>query len=129
MQAVPLTHMLCALQIWCVQADDEVHSYLTMYLGASKAVDSFAKEFTLRKRAARGTGESREWQKAGRGGKAKGGEAQPSPSAGEDDDGFTTGKSKRNKAGKKGKAVDPTLLGFSVESSRLMQGEILHAEN
>ena len=32
-------------------------------------------------------------------------------------------------AGKKGKAVDPTLLGFSVESSRLMQGEILHAEN
>ena len=62
MQAAPPTHVLCALQIWCVQADDEVHSYLTMYLGASKAVDSFAKEFTLRKRAARGTGESREWQ-------------------------------------------------------------------
>ena len=100
-----------------------------MYLGDTPTVRNFAQEFTLRKRAARGTGESREWQKAGRGGKAKGGEAQPSPSAGEDDDGFTTGKSKRNKAGKKGKAVDPTLLGFSVESSRLMQGEILHAEN
>ena len=39
-----------------------MHSYLTMYLGESKAVDTFAKEFTLRKRAARGTGESRDWQ-------------------------------------------------------------------
>ena len=45
----------------------------------------------------------------------------------EDDDGFTTGKSKR-KGVKKGKAVDPTLLGFSVESSRIMQGEMQFAE-
>ena len=48
--------------LYSLQTDDEVHSYLTMYLGASTAVDAFAKEFTLRKRAARGTGESREWQ-------------------------------------------------------------------
>ena len=44
-------------------SDDEVHSYLTMYLGESKAVDTFAKEFTMRKRAARGTEKnSSEWQ-------------------------------------------------------------------
>ena len=33
-----------------------------MYLGESPAVDTFAKEFVARKRAARGTGESVEWQ-------------------------------------------------------------------
>ena len=48
--------------LFSLQAEDEVHSYLTMYLGESKAVNTFASEFTLRKRAARGTGESREWQ-------------------------------------------------------------------
>merc|ERR1719271_172093 len=72
-----------------LQPDDEVHSYLTMYLGESKAVDTFAKEFTLRKRAARGTGESRDWQTAG---KSKKG-------ADKDDDGFATaGKKKGGKA-------------------------------
>ena len=48
--------------LFSLTSDDEVHSYLTMYLGQSKGVDQFAKEFTLRKRAARGTGVSREWQ-------------------------------------------------------------------
>ena len=33
-----------------------------MYLGESPAVENFAKEFVARKRAARGTGESVEWQ-------------------------------------------------------------------
>jgi len=94
------------------QGDEEVQSYLSMYLGASTAVDAFAKEFTLRKRAARGAGESREWQTAGR-------KAKP-PSS--EDDGFQTA----GRGGKKGKAkkADPSLLGFSVESSRIMQGEI-----
>ena len=48
--------------LYSLTADDEVRSYLNMYLGESKAVEAFAKEFTLRKRAARGTGESRDWQ-------------------------------------------------------------------
>ena len=40
---------------------------------------------------------------------------------GTDDDGFTSKPAK----GKRGKKVaDPSLLGFSVESSRIMQGEI-----
>jgi len=84
-----------------------------MYLGASAAVSAFAKEFTLRKKAARGLGESRDWQTQKRHGKAA-----PAPA---DEDGFEAGKGKRK--GKK-KAVDPSLLGFSVESSRIMQGEI-----
>ena len=70
-----LTHFLFSLQ-----NDDEIASYLSMYLGDTPTVRNFAQEFTLRKRAARGTGESREWQKAGRGGKAKAGgprSAQP----------------------------------------------------
>ncbi|KAL3926657.1 MAG: hypothetical protein SGPRY_003199, partial [Prymnesium sp.] len=54
---VTLAHFLYSLQ-----NDDEIHSYLTMYLGESAAVSSFATEFTLRKRAARGTGESVEWK-------------------------------------------------------------------
>ena len=48
--------------LYSLTSDDEVRSYLNMYLGESKAVEAFAKEFTLRKRAARGTGESRDWQ-------------------------------------------------------------------
>jgi hypothetical protein len=103
--------------LFSLQSDDEVHSYLTMYLGQSHAVDSFAKEFTLRKRAARGTGESREWQTAGR----RAGKEGASPSKGVDDDGFAT-KPAKSKRGKK--VADPSLLGFSVESSRIMQGEI-----
>jgi len=102
--------------LYALQADDEVHSYLTMYLGASKAIDAFAKEFTLRKRAARGTGESREWQTAKKG-KAKG--------AAEDDGFQTAGKAKKGKSKQK---ADPGLLGFSVESSRIMQGEIQFVE-
>ena len=54
---VTLAHFLFSLQ-----NDDEIISYLTMYLGESPAVLAFAKEFTLRKRAARGTGDSAEWQ-------------------------------------------------------------------
>ncbi len=51
-----------------------------------------------------------------------------SPSAKDDDGVQTAGKAgaKRGK-GKKG-TVDPSLLGFSVESSRIMQGEIQFAE-
>ena len=37
------------------------------------------------------------------------------------------GKGGKKKARGK-KVIDPTLLGFSVESSRIMQGEIEHAE-
>jgi len=103
--------------LYSLQADDEVHSYLTMYLGASKSVDSFAKEFTLRKRAARGTGESREWQTAGRKGKE-------SPAGAAADDGFQSAKGKKGRS----KRADPSLLGFSVESSRIMQGEIQFVE-
>ena len=56
-----LADFLCPV-LWQA-SDDEVHSYLTMYLGESKAVDTFAKEFTMRKRAARGTEKnSSEWQ-------------------------------------------------------------------
>eukprot|EP00966_Prymnesium_polylepis_P075861 1759251-Prymnesium_polylepis.1 len=54
---VTLAHFLFSLQ-----NDAEIHSYLSMYLGESSAVATFAKEFTLRKRAARGTGEVVEWQ-------------------------------------------------------------------
>ena len=86
-----------------------------MYLGQSNAVEAFAKEFTLRKRAARGTGESREWQKAGRKGKES-----ASPAGKVEDDGFQT----KGKKGRGKKAADSSLLGFSVESSRIMQGEI-----
>ena len=101
------------------QNDEEIVSYLSMYLGDTPTVRGFAREFALRKKAARGLGESRDWQKAGRGNKGKESEAAPE----EEDDGFTAGKSKR-KAGKKGKSLDPTMLGFSVESSRIMQGEV-----
>ena len=48
----------------------------------------------------------------------------------DDDDGFETagGKKGRNRGGKK-KGVDGSaLLGFSVESSRIMQGEIQQPE-
>ena len=103
--------------LFSLQADDEVHSYLTMYLGGSKAVDAFAKEFTLRKRAARGTGESREWQTAGRK-NAK--DASPANKNDEDANGFQT----KGRKGRGKKVADPSLLGFSVESSRIMQGEI-----
>lgn len=50
------------------------------------------------------------------------GKSAPAAHAGDDDNaGFEiAGKSKRK--GKK--KVDPSLLGFSVESSRIMQGEI-----
>jgi len=104
--------------LYSLPSDDEVHSYLSMYLGSSHAVETFAKEFTLRKRAARGQGESREWQTAGRKGK-------DSPHGGggrEDENGFNQPKGK--KAGRGKKVADPSLLGFSVESSRIMQGEI-----
>lgn len=50
------------------------------------------------------------------------GKAKPAAAA-QADDGFQA----PGKAGKKGRkkgAVDPSLLGFSVESSRIMQGEI-----
>ena len=94
-----------------------------MYLGDTPTVRSFAKEFALRKKAARGLGESRDWQKAGRGNKGKDSDAAPE----EDSDGFTQSKSKR-KSGKKGKSLDPTMLGFSVESSRIMQGELQFVE-
>merc|ERR1712046_371902 len=97
-----LTHFLFSLQ-----NDNEVESYLTMYLGESPAVMSFAKEFSLRKRAARGTGESRDWQMAGKSGK-------PAPAPASSNDAFTTAKRKGSK--KKACAVDPSLLGFSVES-------------
>ena len=44
----------------------------------------------------------------------------------EEDDGFAkVGKGKKGKGNKK---ADPSLLGFSVESSRIMQGEIEYAE-
>jgi hypothetical protein len=48
--------------LFSLQDDNEVESYLSMYLGVSDAVSAFAKEFTLRKKAARGLGESRDWQ-------------------------------------------------------------------
>jgi len=54
---VTLAHFLYSLE-----QENEVESYLSMYLGASDAVTAFSKEFTLRKKAARGIGESRDWQ-------------------------------------------------------------------
>ncbi|KAL1495822.1 hypothetical protein AB1Y20_016682 [Prymnesium parvum] len=110
---VTLAHFLYSLT-----NDDEIHSYLTMYLGESAAVASFAKEFTLRKRAARGTGESVEWKTAGRGGKA----AAPEENWAE-----AGGKVGKRKGKNKMKAVDPSMLGYSVESSRIMQGELQSA--
>ena len=60
---------------------------------------------------------------ASRSGSAKG-KAKPSPSAAADDGFQTAGKAGSKKGrGKKG-SLDPSLLGFSVESSRIMQGEI-----
>ena len=107
------------------QNDEEIVSYLSMYLGDTPTVRNFAHEFALRKKAARGLGESRDWQKAGRGNKGRADGSTPDGGGApeEEDDGFTSGKSKR-KAGKKGKSLDPTMLGFSVESSRIMQGEV-----
>jgi len=105
-----LSHFLFSLQ-----NDDEIQSYLSMYLGSSEAVNTFAREFTLRKRAARGIGESRDFQTVGRSGKA---------AAADDWEPSKAGKKK----GKGKKAVDPSLLGFSVESSRIMQGELQFVE-
>ncbi len=139
--------------LYTLESDAEVESYLSMYLGArprtapmrpahprnglqraphrltpappagsSTSVSNFAREFSLRKRAAHGKGESREWQTAGRSGKA----STSTPTKDDDADGFdVAGKGRRNKGKKK---VDPTLLGFSVESSRIMQGEIQFAD-
>mmetsp|Transcript_50169 Transcript_50169/g.115794 ORF Transcript_50169/g.115794 Transcript_50169/m.115794 type:complete len:1111 (-) Transcript_50169:342-3674(-) len=112
-----LSHFLFSLP-----NDSEVESYLSMYLGSSPAVTSFAREFLLQKRAALGMGASREWQTAKPRGKAA---PAPAPQGGVDD-GEGAGRGKRK--GKKKAAVDPSLLGFSVESSRIMQGEIQFVE-
>jgi len=103
--------------LYSLQSDDEIHSYLAMYLGSGGAVETFAKEFVLRKKAARGVGESRDFQTVG--GKKDKGKGGASP--GGDDDGFAQPKGKK---GRGKKLTDPSLLGFSVESSRIMQGEI-----
>jgi len=103
--------------LFSLHTDDEVQSYLTMYLGKSNAIDTFAKEFQLRKRAASGRGESVDWQTAGR----RGGKDSPATKGEEDANGFQAPRGKKNR-GKK--MSDPSLLGFSVESSRIMQGEI-----
>ena len=42
----------------------------------------------------------------------------------DDGDGFAVAGKKKGR----NKKADPSLLGFSVESSRIMQGEIQHAE-
>ena len=102
--------------VFSLHSEDEVHSYFATYLGTSKAVDTFANEFTLRKRAARGVGESREWQTAG--GKKAAAATPPK----EDENGFSAPKGR--KGAPKKKVADPSMLGFSVESSRIMQGEI-----
>jgi hypothetical protein len=47
--------------------------------------------------------------------------SQATPDGDDSDGGFETAKGKRK--GKK-KSMDPSLLGFSVESSRIMQGEL-----
>lgn len=77
--------------LFSLPTDDEVHSYLTMYLGKSAAIDTFAREFTLRKRAARGTGESAEWTTAGR----RGGKDSPATKGDEDANGFQAPKGKK----------------------------------
>jgi len=37
-------------------------------------------------------------------------------------------KKKKAAKGKKGKKLDPSLLGYSVQSNRMLQGEIDHGE-
>ena len=51
------------------------------------------------------------------------GKAKPAAAA-QADDGFQAPGKAGGKKGRKKGAVDPSLLGFSVESSRIMQGEI-----
>ena len=91
-----------------------------MYLGDTPTVRSFAREFALRKKAARGLGESRDWQKAGRGNKGKDSDAAPE----EDSDGFHPEQVQAQVRQEGQVARTPTMLGFSVESSRIMQGEV-----
>jgi len=104
--------------LFTLQNDGEVESYLSVYLGDSPAVASFAKEFALQKRAARGMGASREWQTA------KPRSKQPSAQQGGEESEAAKAAKRKNKK----KVVDPALLGFSVESSRIMQGEIQFVE-
>jgi PERQ amino acid-rich with GYF domain-containing protein len=45
----------------------------------------------------------------------------------ESSDGSLGGRSGKKK-GKKGRQIDPALLGFKVSSNRIMMGEILHLD-
>ena len=45
-----------------------------------------------------------------------------------EDDGFTAAGGRGKRAGGRKAKADPSLLGFSVESSRIMQGEIQFVE-
>jgi len=108
--------------------DDEIASYITMYLGEKDEVRQFAADYIGRKRHDKGVGPDVEWKTSGKtiGKTMASGYGPPA----DDDDGFETagGKKGRNRGGKK-KGVDGSaLLGFSVESSRIMQGEIQQPE-
>ena len=105
-----LVHFLFSLQ-----GDNEIETYLKMSLGDSHAVMSFAKEFSRRKRAVRATVELCDRQATGQ-------SAKPAPVLTSPNDTYTSAKRKVSK--KRGVAIDPCLLGYSVESSRIMQGEI-----
>ena len=49
--------------------------------------------------------------------------------ASESSDGTQAGRSGGKKKGKKGKQIDPALLGFKVTSNRIMMGEIQRPED
>jgi hypothetical protein len=105
------------LILFCMSLDDpaEIRSYLGAYLGAKPEVSHFATEFIRRKQEAkRGHHHTAASVVAG---------SSSSSSNKKDDE-----KKKKGNKGKKGKKVDPSLLGYNVQSNRIMQGEIDHGD-
>mmetsp|Transcript_21527 Transcript_21527/g.67265 ORF Transcript_21527/g.67265 Transcript_21527/m.67265 type:complete len:156 (+) Transcript_21527:1-468(+) len=126
--------------LYSLSDESELRSYAKLYLGESAAVGAFVNEFIERRRRAE---EGASFQPVTSKGKiAKSPSAASTPGArgatgfdlGAGDaagagsgaqvaqaSGGSGGKGKKNKKGKK---VDLSLLGYTVESSRIMKGEI-----
>lgn len=125
----------------------EAGEYLTQYLGSGPTVQSFKTEFLRRKEmmpsdiirtvfpVSDAVIRDESLNKSnGKKGDLKSKLVASSTTNKEDDSGFTDADGNSTKAGKKKgkkgkKVVDPSLLGFSVTSNRIMMGEIQHIED
>ncbi|KAJ1639599.1 hypothetical protein T492DRAFT_87783 [Pavlovales sp. CCMP2436] len=100
--------------LYSLTADSEVEEFVKLYLGDGKEARAFVKEFLERAKAARFKPVQAKAKAAVPGKGDEGGE----------DEGGSALQAGGKKGKKKGKPVDMRLLGFAVESSRIMKGEI-----